>query len=443
MDQRNPSIDVINMLPSCFEPLKTALKTTLTCKNEYDFFYNLAQVVMPILTNVPLLETLRQEWEGKIYAYHQQYGQLRKAAKKEIKKTYDLLRKRIRRSREHLEENEKNILNFLERLYNNQEPFFSPPEYEIACNQLCSLCSSFVERERYNLVQGLVKLSVLNQTDNKTSEQEAKQAITRRIIGYSFRKNLEKAKNLELRSIQHSSEQIYMQWERLRLVEWAWKTDLSYYKKKKISSDSALKRQRSMDFCNQVDLINEMNTIKKLDPLKNEARKPSSILHFNMTLLKRSLETIVSSISMGIKEEYSDVFSEKTIIVSSLELDLKGEEELWLEIVWKQNSKPEKYLLISFRSRESAPCSFIRKIINQPPGTIIKTAQRSISDLCWRMNLKCGLYENFFSARHTKSAQFQGKKITNLKLGERKHRELLEHLLRCNQKDLENRRNFL
>ena len=287
--------------------IERALQTEKTT----DFFYNLCDCICPILFSIPLLEPLRKSWISEKEKFENKCHNLETQAIAEIRTVFNDLTQ-ISLPNDGL----RSLLKDIEKVLTGQEPYFSPSYFEVVYDKICAFCQACLDANQGELISSLVEIE----------EGESGKRISR----FLFAPHVLKLRSFKEEVLNWKTPCNWVIWEHMYAAYWAWKTDFSFFSRKKLSSVNAVKCQHSMQRLEQLNLWQEMQWIRK----KSATQSRHKLLFFTVERFAGYLKRLTDQILKFQAETKPDKPND-TICPYSLELVLHPY-ELHLVVEWMQ-----------------------------------------------------------------------------------------------------------
>ena len=255
------SIPLIEVeLPKSFQPLQSFIASALSEVGDYDFFHQLCENVMPLLQIVPLLRPLRAKWQNGNNEYLAKLSLTEDLAKRQVKKAYAFFLE-LSKDNQFL-----SISGFNERLkkvgdlLENRKGYYTPPEYDIAYDELCNLCSLLFKNGKGLVLQSMIKVSESPRYVNENGSYILK-AIPF-ISHHCFGQSVLKTRSLRAEWNWKEQAPTWLIWNHLCNATWAWHTPIDIFANEKYRNETPILRRRTMRLIELQNCLREMHDLK-------------------------------------------------------------------------------------------------------------------------------------------------------------------------------------
>lgn len=412
-------------LPKSFQPLQSFVASALVNENDYGFFHQLCENVVPLLQIMPLLGPLRAKWQEEQNEYMAKLSSAEDLAKRQVKKAHAfflaLLTDGQFLSISGFEEGVKKVTDLIE----NRARYYTPPEYDIAYDELCSLCSLLFKNGKGDVIKGMIQITEKPEYVFENDSYSLKSIPF--ISHYCFGPSVLMAKSLRAEWNWKEQAPVWLIWNHLCNAAWAWHTPMDFFGNEKLKDTTPILRRRTMR------LIELQNCLREMQDLK--ARKfenPKLNHYFYKNRFRPFLKVIIRQVAFELAKNHIEIYDNDEVHIHAIQLIMNGD-ELWIKIEWKENQPIEQFCLKAFQF-ESIPHQFMSMLMKAAPNSMLPVPGRSPADLINRCNLgKGGLKELFFGNCTKAHALFKGCRAEAQVIGGGALSELLAHLQQCHR----------
>lgn len=415
--------DIEIELPKSFQPLQSLIASASKSVSDHEFFHQLCENVMPLLQMSSLLGPLRAKWQNERSECLADISKNEDLAKRQVKKIYAFFQELNENTQFRLINGFTEGLKKVEDLLENRDRYYTPPEYEVAYDELCALCSLMFDNGQSSVLKDLVEISERSEyvLENDSYTFKSIPFISR----YCFCPAVHTVKRLRSEWNWNNHTSTWMAWNHLCNVSWAWHTPLNFFAHEQMRSATPILRRRTMRLLELQSCLREMHELK-------ERTTEQSNRYFKKSRFQQFLKIIICQIAVELAKNHNEVYEKDEVYLQAIELMLNGD-ELWIKIEWKEGLPSEQFCLKAFQY-ESLPHQFLQMLMKAPSNSYLTVPGRSPADLINRCNLgKGGLKDLFFGKCTKAQAFFKRLKAEKQIIKGEILKELLNHLQSCHR----------
>lgn len=331
-------------LPKSFQPLQSLVASAFKSENEHEFFHQLCENVMPLLQMSPLLGTLRATWQNEPSECLANIRKNEDLAKRQVKKIYAFFQELNENTQFRSINGFTEGLKKIEDLLENRDRYYTPPEYEVAYDELCALCSLLFDNGQSGILKDLVEISERSEYVFEDGFYTLKSIPF--ISRYCFCPAVYTVKSMRSEWNWNNHTSIWMAWNHLCNASWVWHTSLDFFAHEQIRSATSILRRRTMR------LLQLQNCLREMHDLKTRIIEKSN-RYFKKNRFQQFLKIIIRQVAVELAKNHIEIYDKDEVLVHFIELVIE-DNELWIKIEWKEGQPIEQFCLKVFQL-ESIP----------------------------------------------------------------------------------------
>ena len=229
----------------------------------------------------------------------------------------------------------------VEDLLENRDRYYTPPEYEVAYDELCALCSLLFDNGQSSVLKDLIEVTERSEYIFEDGSYILKSIPF--ISRYCFCLAVHTVKQLRSEWNWNNHTSIWMAWNHLCNASWAWHTPFDFFAHEKMRSSTPILRRRTMR------LLELQNCLREMHELKTQTTgQPNR--YFKKSRFQQFLKIIITQVAVELAKSHTEIYEKDAVYVHAIELMLNGD-ELWIKIEWKKDLPAEQFLSKFFNMR--------------------------------------------------------------------------------------------